>query len=52
VGTGLEAEIVLPEGEYEMVLRADLGSTQVNYGFVISAPGRFEVVALLSPSGI
>lgn len=52
VGTGLEAEIVLPEGEYEMVLRADLGSTQVNYGFVVSAPERFEVVAVLSPSGI
>jgi hypothetical protein len=52
VGTGLEAEIVLPPGQYEMVLRADLGSTQVNYGFVVSAPERFEVVAVLSPSGI
>ena len=52
VGTGLEAEIVLPPWEYEMVLRADLGSTQVNYGFVVSAPERFEVVAVLSPSGI
>jgi hypothetical protein len=52
MGTGLEAEIILPPGQYEMVLRADLGSTQVNYGFVVSAPERFEVAAVLSPSGI
>jgi hypothetical protein len=52
ISIGLEAEIILPPGQYEMVLRADLGSTQVNYGFVVSAPERFEVVAVLSPSGI